>query len=108
MATFKVGMRVRVIAASQLLFRDQIESGQEGTILEVCVPADLDALYPNEIHHRVEVDGYPGPRGRGWKIEERILVPLTDPRESEWADAKLEQLKRLVREPPPPHPAEVA
>jgi hypothetical protein len=92
MATFKVGQRVKVIRSQGFIPK---AVGREATII---------AIEPNRrcsAAHYIAIDGLPCDSlivigATGWAYPDQ-LAPLTDPR----ADAFIESLKKLSREPQP-------
>lgn len=99
MADFRVGQRVRILGNVRSK-RTPAKHDQEGTILAVNVkPPSRSSFGPGDTiaapWYEVEIDGHPWGDGRGWKVCEVWLRPLTDPK----ADEFIERIKKLAREP---------
>lgn len=107
MSNFTAGQRVRILG-NTLSQRAPARRDQEGTILAVHVkPPSRSGFGPGDRAdvpwYEVEIDGHPWCDGRGWKVCEIWLRPLTDPK----ADAFVEGIKKLAREPNVPAPISV-
>jgi hypothetical protein len=93
MATFKVGQRVKVIAVDGLKWSFLV--GCTGTIIPV---PPVPPLSRQAKDFPVDLDGLPCPLPSGtWGFNADQLAPLTDPK----AEAFIEGLKKLAREPAP-------
>lgn len=96
MAKFKVGDRVRVIAACSVRSYDLI--GREGTVDSL----GADSLGGNVKNgYGVTLDCPPDdmPFNDGWVFAGEHLAPLTPPAVDEWARSKVEQIKKWKPEP---------
>jgi hypothetical protein len=94
MATFKVGQRVRVIKPENAYWNHLL--GSEGTVLG---PGQVKLGRAYEYGVRVDC----GVETGDFNFFSWELAPLTDPDSAadQWAASKLDQLKKLVREPMP-------
>jgi hypothetical protein len=91
MATFKVGQRVRIKTTASCMPEDRDALGKEATIL-------------SSGYHGYEWElDLPGREWRHVGANSIALEPLTPPQSEsdQWAASKLDQLKKLVREPQP-------
>jgi len=87
MSAFKVGQRVRVIAADPKSGGAKLGVvGREATITAI----------PSRLEHLVGGDCDIDADGLGFFVTVfRHLAPLTDPKESEWADAMVKRVTKL-------------
>lgn len=103
MANFKVGQRVRVIEPRSIHY------GKEGSVMGFSTGPFFSNINGGAFMHgpfyRVRIDGYGEltRNGRRLCFPPHSLAPLTDPK----ADAFIESLKKLAREPQPVAPVDV-
>ena len=95
MANFKVGQRVRIIKS--------VGGRHDGVEATILTPLRMERSRACGFHaaHRIAIDGvgsFNPVTGLPWGEPPEWLAPLTDPK----ADAFIESLKKLAREPAAP------